>query len=140
TLPEEVAALPDLEPLVDAALESRPALRAGESRFQQREETIRLEQARRWPWLRLTSLPRYRFDPYDVHRADYSVGVQLTVPILNQNAGPIRIAEATRDAERERYRAQAESIARELDSGIEELRQRRASIQRYRTNVLPSLD
>jgi outer membrane protein TolC len=50
------------------------------------------------------------------------------------------VAEATRDAERERYRAQAESIRRELAAALDEVAQRRVSLQRYRAAVLPSLD
>jgi len=139
-VPDEPATPPSLDDLTDAALRSRPALRAEENRFRQREEALRLEHARRWPWFKLTSLPRYRFDPFDSHRADYSVGVELTVPLLDQNAGAIRIAEATRDAERERFRGQAGAVLRELAAGLDELRQRRQTIQRYRALVLPSLD
>jgi len=139
-VPDETSPLPNLDELADAALASRPVLRAEESRFKQREETLRLEHARRWPWFRLTSIPRYRFDPFDVHRADFSVGIQLTVPLLDQNSGAIRIAEATRDAERERFRGQTGAILRELATGLEDLRQRRQTIERYRTTVLPRLD
>ena len=139
-VPEETSALPSLDQLSDAALASRPALRAEESRFRQREETLRLEHARRWPWFRLTSIPRYRLDPFDVNRADYSVAVQLTVPVLDLNSGPIRIAEATRDAERERFRGQTGAVLRELATGLDELRLRRQTIERYRTAVIPRLD
>lgn len=139
-VPEETSPLPGLDALSDAALASRPALRAEESRFKQREETLRLEHARRWPWFRLTSIPRYRIDPFDVNRADYSVAVQLTVPVLDLNSGAIRIAEATRDAERERFRGQTGAVLRELATGLDELRLRRQTIERYRTTVIPRLD
>lgn len=140
TVPEEKGPLPAYQSLVDTALASRPALTAEQLRFLQREQEIRLERARRWPWFELTSSPRYRYEMGSQHPNDFQVGVRFTVPILDQNAGPIRMAEAARDAEREQFRQQGESIRREIAAGLAEVAQRRMSLERYQRTVLPSLD
>jgi cobalt-zinc-cadmium efflux system outer membrane protein len=139
-VPEEKAPLPAYGALVDAALTSRPALTAEQLRFLQREEEIRLESARRWPWFELTTAPRYRHDSGSRHPDDFQVGVRFTVPIFDQNAGPIRMAEAARDAQREQFRQQGESIRREIAAGLAEVAQRRRSLERYQRAVLPGLD
>jgi len=139
-LPEESGPLPAYQALVDEALASRPSLTAEQSRFLQREEAIRVENARRWPWFELTSAPRYRYEVNSRHTNDFQFGVRFTVPILDQNAGPIRVAEAARDAEREQFRQQAQAIRREIGTGLDEVTQRRSSLERYRRTVLPSLD
>jgi len=140
TVPEEKGPLPAYQSLVDTAMASRPALTAEQLRFLQREEEIRLERARRWPWFELTSSPRYRYEMGSQHPNDLQVGVRFTVPLLDQNAGPIRMAEAARDAEREQFRQQGESIRREIAAGLAEVAQRRMSLERYQRTVLPSLD
>jgi outer membrane protein TolC len=134
------APAPALEPLVEAALASRPALAAAERRFAQREETLRMETAKRWPWFRFTAIPRYRADGSDVHPSDYALGLQLTLPIFNQNAGGIQIAEATRDQERELYRRQIVDLRSTLERARETLELRGQTLRRYETSVLPSLD
>lgn len=131
---------PALDALVEATLATRPALAAEERRYQQREETVRLEMARRWPWFRLTAIPRYRADGSDVHPRDFSAGVELTLPILNLNSGAIQIAEATRDQERETFANLVGGIRRELTSARDEIASRSETLHRYETHVLPDLD
>jgi outer membrane protein TolC len=140
TLPEDAGEPAALDPLVEAALASRPALVASEKRYLQREETVRAERARRWPWIRFTAAPRYRVDASDVHPNDFSLGLRLTLPFLNQNEGPIRIAEATRDQERELFRGQVVALRRDLESARAVIALRAATLRRYRTQVLPGLD
>lgn len=140
TLPADPSAPASLQPLVDEALQSRPALVAAEKRHLQLEENIRMETARRWPWFRFTAIPRYRADGSDVHPHDYSLGLQLLLPILDQNAGPIRIAEASRDQQRELFRKQVVDLRNTLDTARATLAVRNATLLRYQTSVLPSLD
>jgi outer membrane protein TolC len=129
-----------LDPLVEAALASRPALAAAERRYAQREENVRLETNRRWPWFRFTAIPRYRADASDVHPRDYAFGLQLTVPILNWNSGGIQVAEATRDQERELFRRRIVDLRGTLQRARETLELRGQTLRRYETSVLPSLD
>ncbi len=131
---------PPLDALLDATLASRPALAAEERRYRQREETVRLETARRWPWFRFTAIPRYRADGSDVHPRDFSAGIELTLPLLNFNAGPIEVAEASRDQERETFAKLVGGIRRDLTSARDELALRGETLRRYETQVLPGLD
>ncbi|HET6280956.1 MAG TPA: TolC family protein [Polyangia bacterium] len=139
-LSDQTTAPPPLEVLVESALASRPAVTAEEQRFLQKEQNLRLEHARRWPWFRFTAIPRYRNDSTDAHPSDYAVGVQLTLPILNQNGGGVQIAEGLRDQERESFRKLVSGIRRELGSARDEIVLRNETVQRYQTAVLPGLD
>jgi outer membrane protein, heavy metal efflux system len=140
TLPTDVSGPPALEPLVEAALAARPALVAEEKRFAAREETLRLEHARSWPWFRLTAIPRYRSDASDVHPNDFAMGLQLTLPIFNQNGGPIRVAEASRDQERELFRKQLVGLRRDIEGARAQVALRSETLRRYETSLLPALD
>ncbi len=140
TLPTDVSAPPALEPLVETALAARPALVAEEKRFAAREETLRLEHARSWPWFRLTAIPRYRSDASDVHPNDFAMGLQLTLPIFNQNGGPIRVAEAQRDQERELFRKQLIGLRRDIENARAQVALRSETLRRYETSLLPALD
>jgi outer membrane protein TolC len=131
---------PPIDALVEATLASRPALAAEERRYHQREEIVRLEHARAWPWFRFTAIPRYRADGSDVHTRDFAAGIELTVPLLNLNGGPIQIAEATRDQEREVFAKLAGGIRRDLAGARDDIALRAETLRRYETEVLPGLD
>jgi len=131
---------PALDALVEETLTARPALAAEERRYRQREETVRLERARRWPWFRFTAVPRYRADGSDVHPNDFSAGIELSVPIFNLNDGPIQIAEATRDQERESFGKLVGGVRRDLASAREEIALRGQALRRYVDEVLPGLE
>jgi outer membrane protein TolC len=139
-LPSDTGSTLALDPLVEAALASRPALAAAERRYAQREENVRLETAKRWPWFRFTAIPRYRADASDVHPSDFAMGLQLTLPILNQNSGGVQVAEATRDQERELFRRQLIDLRGTLQRARETLELRGQTLRRYESSVLPSLD
>jgi multidrug efflux system outer membrane protein len=131
---------PPIDALVEATLASRPALAAEERRYHQREEIVRLEHARAWPWFRFTAIPRYRADGSDVHTRDFAAGIELTVPLLNLNGGPIQIAEASRDQEREVFAKLAGGIRRDLAGARDDIALRAETLRRYETEVLPGLD
>jgi cobalt-zinc-cadmium efflux system outer membrane protein len=136
----ETRSPPALDALVDAALDARPALAAEERRYHQREENVRLERAQRFPWFKFTAIPRYRADGSDVHPRDFSAGIELTVPILNLNGGPIQIAEASRDREREQFAKLVGGIRRDLAGARQEIELRAVTLRRYQADVLPGLD
>jgi outer membrane protein TolC len=139
-LPDDASGPPALDPLVEAALTARPALAAAEKRYQQREETLRAEKARAWPWFRFTAAPRYRTDASEAYPHDFAAGLRITVPLLNQNGGAIKTAEATRDQERELFRRQIVNLRRELESARAVIALRAATLRRYQTQVLPGLE
>jgi|GEM_PF-906846 len=136
---EDTRSPPALEKLVDAALVTRPALVAEQARFAQREQTIRLQHALAWPWFKFTAAPRYRSDDSQPQPNDFSLGVSVTVPLLDQNQGPIRVAEATRDQERELFRKVASTIHLEVQAALDKIAFRRRTLDRYRAVVLPGL-
>lgn len=125
--------------LGDEAVASRPAVAAAKARYGQREETLRVEHARKWPWFRFNAAPRFRSYDND-NPNDFLLGAVLTVPVLDQNAGPIQVAEAARDQERERFRALALSIRREVATAHAEIALRQETLRRYRERVLPGLE
>jgi cobalt-zinc-cadmium efflux system outer membrane protein len=112
---------------------------AEQARFEQREQTIRVEHAKALPWFKINAGPRYRKDASQPQPNDFSVGVSVFVPILDQNQGPIRSAEALRDQERDLFRKLASSIPLEVEAALEKLTLRRKTLDRYRTVVLPGL-
>ena len=140
SLSDDTGPPPPLDALVEATLAARPALAAEERRYRQREETVRLELDRRWPWFHFTALPRYRADGSDVHPHDFAAGIEVTIPILNLNGGPIQVAEATRDQEHEAFAKLAGGIRRDLAGARDEIALRAETLRRYEVDVLPGLD
>ncbi len=125
--------------LGDEAVTQRPAIAAARARYGQREVTLRVEHARKWPWFRFNAAPRFRTYDND-NPNDFLLGAVLMVPVLDQNAGPIQVAEAARDQERERFRALALSIRREVATTPAEIALRQETLRRYRERVLPGLE
>ena len=133
-------ALPDLAALEDQALSARPALAAADARCLQREQALRLEHGKRWPWFRFSAAPRYRSNDQTTYPSDFAVGVQLMVPIFDRNDGPIQVAEWAREQERERLRKLVADVRRELATALDEIALRRATLERFRAEVLPAIE
>jgi outer membrane protein, heavy metal efflux system len=140
SIPEEPRPPAAPDRLVDAALTARPALRAQEKRYAQREQEVRLEDARAWPWFRFTAAPRYRADVSNRHPDDFMVALQFTLPIFDQNQGPIAVARGLRDQQRERFRGQVAGLRREIAAASDEVGLHQRTLRRYRETVLPGLD
>ncbi|HEX2660625.1 MAG TPA: TolC family protein [Polyangia bacterium] len=136
---EEPRSPPAFEKLIDAAMVTRPALVAEQARFEQNEHTLAMEHALAWPWFKFTAMPRYRLDPSQDLPNGFSAGISLTVPLLDQNQGPIRVAEGTRDQEREVFRKVAASIHLEIQTALDKIAFQRKTLDRYRAVVLPDL-
>jgi cobalt-zinc-cadmium efflux system outer membrane protein len=139
TIPDDASPPGDLVTLTQAALAGRPSVEGAKARYQAREEQVRAEYARRWPWFRFTAIPRYRADDSENHAHDLMLGIQLSLPFLDQNTGPIQVAEATRDQERERVRKLVSSIQLEIEAARQEVLIRQESLRRFRESVLPGL-
>ena len=100
---EAPGAPPDLAALEEQAMTARPALAAAGARCMQREQSLRLEHGKRWPWFRFSAVPRYRANEIAQYPSDFSIGVQVVLPIFDRR-GPIQVAEWAREQEHERLR------------------------------------
>lgn len=127
--------LPDAAALFAQALTRRPLLKAAHARITQREEAVRLEKTRRWPWFELSS--RYRLNGSNRFPHDFQVGIQFTLPILNTNAGPIQVATAELDRERAQLEAQVVSLEQSIRAACADLKVRREILRRFQREVLP---
>jgi cobalt-zinc-cadmium efflux system outer membrane protein len=139
-VPEESEPPPAPDRMVDEAITARAALRAEEKRFSQREQEVRAEHGRAWPWFRLTAAPRYRADGSDRHPNDFMVALQFTLPIFDQNQGPIAVAEGRRDQQREQFRGRVESLRRDIATACDQIALYQRTLRHYREAVLPGLD
>ncbi len=83
--------LPPAE-LREKALLNRPDILSDLSKYAASESALRLEIAKQYPDLHVG--PNYE---YDQGQNKWGVGISLTLPILNQNQGPIAEAEARRE-------------------------------------------
>jgi outer membrane protein TolC len=126
--------------LEDRALAARPALRAARARYEEREQSVRLAYAHRWPWLQLAAVPRYRHNNSSSYPDDWTWAIDVSVPILNWNTGPIRVAEAEREKEREGYVAELAALRRDVALALTEVETWRRLVKRYQDTVLPALE
>lgn len=137
------AALNGDEPLPDAAAlwaqaqEVRPVLRAVKARVAQDDEAVRAEESRRWPWLRLSG--RYRHNGTSSYRDDVQLTLEVTVPVLNTNAGPLQVARALRERDQAQAQAQAQTLQQAIYAACAELAVQRAVLRRSQREQLPVL-
>lgn len=134
--PEGSAAL-DAEALAEQAVANRPGLKAANARILQRQEALRLEKTRRWPWPEISG--RYGQTGSAKYPNDWQVGVQLPLPVLNLNGGPIQVASAELEREQASQQAQVQALKQSVFAACAELKQRSEILAHYRRNVLPIL-
>jgi len=125
------------EPLSQQALATRPALQAAYARIQQRNQAIRIETTRRYPWF--TFKGAYRENAISSYPHDLQLGVDLSVPVLNTNTGPIKVAEAELAREQASVLALVQQITQRVYAACAELNIRRSILLRFTQDVLPSL-
>lgn len=94
-----------------AALTHRADLMAALAEYAARESRLRLEIAKQYPDLHLG--PGYEFDQ---GQNKWSIGFSLELPLLNQNQGPIAVAEAKRREAAARFRALQARVLGEIES------------------------
>jgi cobalt-zinc-cadmium efflux system outer membrane protein len=98
------------EALEDHALAARPDLRVLKEEYEQREQELQLAELAKIPW------PRY-VQP-GVFNLPNRTGAQLTgavtLPIFNQNEGPIAVAEAQREIARDAYVSRLSAMRSEI--------------------------
>jgi cobalt-zinc-cadmium efflux system outer membrane protein len=129
----------ELQAFEDRALAARPGLRAAKARYAAREQSVRLAYAHRWPWFQLAAVPRYRHNNSSTYPDDWTWAVDISLPILNWNTGPIHVAEAERDKERGSYVAELAALRRDIALAVAEIETRQRLVKRYQDTVLPAL-
>jgi outer membrane protein TolC len=131
----EPSAIPDADSLAEQALSARPALKAAQSKIVQREQVLRSERAKRWPWFELSG--RYRSTNSTNYPNEGLVGIEFPLPVLNWNSGPIKIAAAELDMEQSLAQAQFQTLKQAVYTAHAELQTRRSIVLRYQKEVLP---
>jgi cobalt-zinc-cadmium efflux system outer membrane protein len=123
--------------LEQRALLQRPQLRADAARAEAADSTLSAERAKRWPWLALQT--RYRRHDQSTYPDDVTFGLELTLPIFNQNPGPIAAAEASRRELRDVAAAHRFNIERDVRALRAESQRRREIAEHYATSIAPVL-
>jgi cobalt-zinc-cadmium efflux system outer membrane protein len=95
------------------ALTRRPDIRAALMRYAASAQALKLEIARQYPDLQIG--PGYQWDQGS-HR--WSIGFSLSLPVFNQNQGPIAQARAQRQVLAARFRVLQEQITTRFDSAL----------------------
>jgi outer membrane protein TolC len=139
--PTDAADAPPPDPGVaeQQGLQSRPIVRADEARGEERDEAVRGERARRWPWFGFSSLPRYRERDASGYPHDLSFAIDVTLPILDGNHGRIAAAEAEREHQVALAAAHVAEIRRDVRLAQAEAARRRELLEKYRATVAPLL-
>jgi outer membrane protein TolC len=136
-VPTIPAAATNPEPLAEQALATRPALQAAYARITQRSQAIRVETARRYPWLSLKGT--YRANNFGNYPHDLQLGVDVSLPVLNTNAGPLKVAQAELAREQAAVLALVQQLTQRVYAACAELNIRRSILVRFTQDVLPSL-
>ena len=116
---------------------SRPQLEADAARADAADSTLEGERAKRWPWLALQA--RYRKRDQSTYPDDVTLGVELVVPIFNQNPGPIAAAQASQRAQRDVLAAHRAEIERDVLVLRAESTRRREIAEHHAQTIAPLL-
>jgi outer membrane protein, heavy metal efflux system len=116
---------------------TRPQLQADAARTDAADATLAAERAKRWPWLALQA--RYRRRDQSTYPEDVTLGLQLSLPIFDQNSGPIAAAEASRHALRDIAEANRLGIERDVRVLRAENAHRREIAEHYAQTIAPVL-
>ncbi len=133
----EHVALADGDALAEQALAARPTLKAAHSQIIQRQHALRVEKAKAWPWFEISA--RYRNTSSSNYPNEVLLGIELPLPILNQNQGPIKEAAAQIDLALGLAEAQFLIIKQTVFNAVAALQVRRNVLLRYEREVLPVL-
>ncbi|HVW27822.1 MAG TPA: TolC family protein [Polyangiaceae bacterium] len=110
--PREDPARSAEEPEVDSALSARPVIQADTARALAADANLATERARRWPWLTVEG--RYRHHDQSNYPDDVTLGVEVTLPILNQNGGAVDAAAAQKRQQADLAALHRYQIARDV--------------------------
>jgi len=127
----------DASELTRRAVERRPGLRADRERVSAADRLLSAERAKRWPWLSIEA--RYRRHDQTRYPNDVTLGVQLSLPLFNQNGAGIAAAEAESQRQQALLLAHRTEIERDVRLLSAE-RDRRARIaDHYAQTIVPVL-
>lgn len=139
-LVDEAAKLPPAQAdLEDRALANRPAVAAARARYRVSEETLRAETAARYPWFRLSAIPRVRRNEFFGATSDLVVGVDVVLPILNLNRGPIQSAKAAREGARADVVTELAGVRADIARALAAIDAQRAILRRLSAEISPLL-
>lgn len=132
-----IATLPDPAALAERAVAARPTIKAAYARILQRDQAVRIEKSRRWPWLTLSG--RYRHTESTPFSNDVLLGVELSLPMFHLQPGPLQVAQAQREQEQAAVEAQVQALLQSIYVACGELKVRLKILQRFQREVLPVL-
>lgn len=137
----EVASRPRPERPIAAArpAEQRAIVKADDARIEASDRAVEAERARRWPWIGLASVPRYRYNESSGYQHDLSFAVDVTLPILDANRGRVAGAEAEREKNVELRAAHVAGVKNAVAIATGEVTRRRALVDRYKATLEPML-
>jgi outer membrane protein TolC len=118
------------EEKLQPALQARLDLRALLAEYAAAEAALGKELAARWPDVNLA--PGYT---YDQGQKKFTLGLQITLPVLNQNEGPIAEAEARRKEVGARFLAAQAAAIGDLETALERYRAALAEIGEARKSI-----
>lgn len=127
----------DAEALAEQSVANRPLRKAAHARIVERQQALRLEKTRRWPWPELNA--RFGQTGSAKYPNDWQAGFTLPLPILNLNTGPIEVAAAEFDREHAAEQAQVAALKQGVYAACAELKLRHKILRRLRSEVLPVL-
>jgi cobalt-zinc-cadmium efflux system outer membrane protein len=110
---DRLPAEPPLTALRSRALLNRPDILGALSEYAASQSTLQLEIAKQYPDIQLG--PGYQ---YDQGENKWSIGISLTLPVFNQNQGPIAEAEARRKQAESRFTALQARVIGEIDRAL----------------------
>ena len=133
----EPPTLPDPVALAQRAIGERQMIKAAYARILQRDQAVRIEKSRRWPWLTLSG--RYRHTESTPFSDDLLLGAELSLPMIHLQPGPLLVAQAERDREQAVLDAQVQALQQSVYAAHGELKLRLAILLRYQREILPVL-
>lgn len=138
--PADDARIPEPSEMARRAFSSRPMLRLTAARHEQYVQLLRAEETKRWPWIAGVTLPRFRHNDTSAYPNDLGIAVDLSIPIFDQNQGPIAAAAAAKRREHDDFVAKVTAIRRDVALACAEIEARRTAVTRFRETILPGLD
>jgi outer membrane protein TolC len=99
-----------------SALQSRPDILGALAEYAASEAALHLEIAKQYPDIHLQ--PGYQYDQGD---NKWTLGLVVDLPILNQNQGPIAVANARREEAAARFNALQAKVLAEIDRSVQVL-------------------
>jgi cobalt-zinc-cadmium efflux system outer membrane protein len=122
---DRLAPVTNLDALRASALTQRPEVLDALARYEAAEASLRLEVARQYPDLSIG--PGYQ---YNQGQHQFSLGISLPLPILDQNRGPIATARAARQVAAADFDKVQTTVLGEIETAVTDWRASHEEAQR----------